>query len=184
MPRIARLNQESTYFHLMTKGFADYNIFEKEEDKDYLISLYKAELDKIKILAYCIMSNHTHFLIKVDNLENLSKAMKNINQKYSYNYKKKYQYRDKVFKERFKSKSIFTIKQLFENIRYIHNNPLEAGLVRRPSDYKYSSFNEYLQINELLIDKELKSYVLESFGNVEEFKSFHSQMQEYKDSLK
>lgn len=129
------------------------------------------------------MRNHSHVLVKVNNEKELSKAMRWINQSYSNYYRNKYKYEGKVFKDRFKSVPVMNENQLYENIRYIHNNPLNAHICIDLEDYKFSSYNDYTSKENNMIDEEFKTYILESFKGIDGFKKFHKLMQEYKDSL-
>ena len=75
MPRIKRKNLNSNIFHIMSQGINKEYIFEKEQDKRKyrkLIFLYNNEFN-IEIIAYCIMGNHVHLLIKSDKIENIRK---------------------------------------------------------------------------------------------------------------
>lgn len=190
MPRQARKNQDySNYFHVIVKGNNDLDIFSNNTDKDKLLEIYKDQ-DWIKIFAYCIMSNHSHFLISVKEIEDLSKTMRRINQSYSFYYKKSNPNVDKIFEDRYWSMPIISTDQLFENLRYIHNNPIEANLVEdnlsyknKLESYKYSSIKEYKE-NTKIIDKDFKNYVLETFGDYNNFINFHQVRQDYKDSFK
>jgi putative transposase len=183
MPRTPRKLLNTLYFHVMTKGYEDRNIYLKDEDKEKLLNLYGKQ-ENIKILSYCIMSNHSHLLLKTPSNKELSRAMARINQAYSYYYKKKYGYAGNVFKDRFKSVPVMNEKQIFENVRYIQNNPIDAGICSNLEGYKFSSFREYLSNEDGLIDREFKEYVLNSFGGLDEFVNFHAEMQDYKESLK
>ncbi len=146
MPRLARKDLESTFFHIMVQGIEKKYIFDKEIYKKKYLKLIIEEGEKfgIKILAYCIMDNHAHILINVDKIEDMSKFMHKINftfaQFYNYMENKRVGY---VFRDRFSSEQIFNEKYLLNCIIYIHNNPVKAKMVKNPKDYKYSSYNDY-----------------------------------------
>lgn len=146
MPRIARKDLESTFFHIMVQGIEKKYIFDKEIYKKKYLKLINEEGEKfgIKILAYCIMDNHSHILINIDKIEDMSKFMHKVNfsfaQFYNYMENKRVGY---VFRNRFSSEQILNERYLLNCIIYIHNNPVKAKKVKSPKDYKYSSYNDY-----------------------------------------
>jgi len=74
----------------------------------------------------------------------LSKIMKRINVSYVFYFNQKYKRVGHLFQDRFKSENVEQEKYLLALVRYIHQNPLKAGLVKRISEYKWSSYNSYL----------------------------------------
>ena len=109
------------------------------------------------IVAYCIMNNHAHFLINTEDTNELSEFMRKVNTTYAIYYNKKYDRCGFVFRNRYKSEEIFSEKHFISCINYIHNNPIKAGMCVNREDYKYSSYNDYINktgfINDLLLKK-------------------------------
>ena len=146
MPRVARKDLESTFFHIIVQGIEKIYIFDKEIYKKRYLKLMIEEGEKfgITILAYCIMDNHSHILININKIEDMSKFMHKVNfsfaQFYNYMENKRVGY---VFRDRFLSEQIFNERYLLNCIIYIHNNPVKAKMVKSPNDYKYSSYNDY-----------------------------------------
>ena len=147
--RIARKYLENSFFHVIVQGINKEYIFQEEKYKNtYLkeINKFSKELN-INIIAYCIMDNHAHFLIKTNNMENLSKLMQKVNSKYAkyYNY-----INDRVgyvFRDRFLSETIDNKRYFIQCIKYIHLNPVKAGIVSSSKNYKYSSYTNFLNKN-------------------------------------
>lgn len=129
----------------MVQGINKENIFYQEiYIKKYLKFLKEnQEKNNIKTIAYCIMKNHAHLLIKATKIQELSNFMHKING----NYARYYNYMENrvgyVFRDRFKSQPIMSEKQLYNCIRYIHLNPVKAKIVENPEQYKYSSYRIY-----------------------------------------
>ena len=98
----------------------------------------------IKIIAFCIMNNHAHLLINTDEIQELSKYMQKLNSMYAkyYNHmeNKRVGY---VFRDRYKSEPILDKKQLLQCIKYIHQNPVKAGMIKDSKEYPYSSCHFY-----------------------------------------
>lgn len=145
MPRIARKHIETKYIHIMAQGINKEYIFnERNEMEKYFSIIVENEKDSnIRIVAYCIMNNHAHFLINTEDINEVSKFMKKVNTKYAMYYNKKHNRYGYVFRNRYRSEEILTQRHLFTCINYIHNNPVKAGMCRRKCDYKYSSYNDY-----------------------------------------
>ncbi len=171
MPRNSRKSIQTEYLHVMTQGINKSYIFQKDEDIKYYIKIMY-EINKeynIQIVAYCIMSNHAHILVKIENIENLSKYMQRINTKYGKYYNKKYGRVGFVFRNRFKSEGIYSEEHLYNCINYIYENPVKAGICKHASDYQYSNYKKnntiiteknyvFLETEEE-IEKECKTYI-------------------------
>ena len=144
MPRISRQNINTSFFHVMVQGINKKYIFDKENEIKYYIKLINKLKQKynVEIIAYCIMNNHAHMLIRTEKVQNLSKFMQSLNTNYAFYYNKKHNRVGYVFRDRFKSQGIYTEKQLYSCIRYIYNNPVKAGMCKKASEYMYSNYKE------------------------------------------
>lgn len=145
MPRQARKKSESGIYHIMIRGINRQIIFEDEEDSKVFLEtmwLYKEEI-KCKIYGYCLMKNHIHFIMGIDN-EKLETFMRKFGAKYVYWYNWKYNRVGSLFQDRFKSEPIEDDKYFLTVLRYIHQNPVKAGLCTRVDRYTESSYNEYI----------------------------------------
>lgn len=170
MPRLARKNLNSSFFHVMVQGINREYIFNTNENKDTYkeIIIDNYEDYDINILSYCLMSNHSHFLMFCEDFPILSKFMHKINTKYSLYYNKLHNRVGYVFRDRFKVQEIMDMDQLYNCLRYIHNNPVKANLCTSMDEYAYSSYNEFLGKQEIINNKsiELLFGCTENFENV------------------
>lgn len=135
----------ASFFHIMIQGLNKEYIFNNDIDKRkylYILKNIKKEVN-VNIIAYCVMDNHIHFLMNVDDINELSKIMQRCNTTYAKYYNKKYDRVGYVFRNRFKSQVIYSEKQLYSCINYIHNNPVKAKMCQHPNEYRYSSFEYY-----------------------------------------
>ena len=146
MPRVARNEKISKYYHIMVQGINREYIFENPEFKKQYISFFKNKKKNIgiRLIAYCVMDNHVHMLVFSDFIEELSKTMSSVNTKYAIYYNKKMDRCGYVFRDRFKSEIIIDRKHLENCIKYIHNNPVKANICKIPSEYNYSSYKDFL----------------------------------------
>ncbi|MCF6466718.1 transposase, partial [Clostridium sp. Cult2] len=145
MARLPREKSEIGIYHVMLRGINKQIIFEDNGDRDkFLTTLgsFKGE-DNYDIYAYCLMDNHVHILIKEKN-DNISTAIKRICSSYVYWYNSKYERCGHLFQERFKSEVVNSNGYLLTVLRYIHQNPIKAGIASTISEYKWSSYNEYI----------------------------------------
>jgi len=145
MSRTAREISENGIYHIMLRGINRQTIFEDDTDIERLIDTvkrYKA-ISNYKLYAYCIMNNHTHFLIK-ETEEPISISVKRISSSYVFWYNKRYERCGHLFQERFKSEVIDSDEYFLTVLRYIHQNPVKAGIAEDIGGYKWSSYNEYI----------------------------------------
>ena len=146
MPRAPRLKSQSGIYHIMLRGINQQVIFEDEEDYFKFIETlkdYKA-VSGYNVFAYCLMSNHIHILLQVCK-EDLDVIMKRIAGSYVYWYNWKYYRKGHLFQDRFKSEPIEDDEYFLTVLRYIHQNPIKAGIVEKLDEYVYSSYNEYMK---------------------------------------
>ena len=144
MPRLPRNYIKTPFFHIITQGINKSYIFEKAEDIKYYIKIMYSlsKEQKIKIVGYCIMSNHAHMLIQTENLQELSKYMQRLNTKYGKYYNKKYTRVGYVFRDRYKAEGIYNERYLYNCLKYIYDNPVKAGMCEKAEDYPYSNYKK------------------------------------------
>lgn len=174
MPRRARKLSSTGIYHVMLRGINQQQIMEDKEDKEKLLAILKEckLISGYKLYAYCLMGNHLHLIIKVEE-EPLDKIFKRICGRYVYWYNAKYRRVGHLFQDRFKSEPIEDERYLLSVLRYIHQNPVKAGLVSNVGEYLYSSYNCYLEPkNNSLVDVD---FVLEIIGR-EQLIEFHREM--------
>jgi len=144
MPRKAREKSKSGFYHVMLRGINRQIIFMDEEDnKKFLQILFNVKgISGFKLFGYCLMENHIHMLIKTEK-EELSQIIKRIGSRYVYWYNSKYNRTGHLFQDRYKSQPIEDDSHFLATLRYIHQNPLKAGLCKKLSDYEWSSYKDY-----------------------------------------
>ena len=176
MPRIARKDSQSKFYHIMVQGNNKEYIFNKKEDMKKYQRLIKEKLENsnIMILAYCIMNNHAHFLIYCEDEIYLSKYMQRLNTSYARLYNKENERLGYVFRDRFRSQDILTERQLYNCLRYIHNNPVKAGMVKDVSEYEYSSYNEFLKETNIITEESIKLLFDDIDNYKTQFKLIHN----------
>lgn len=146
MARIARRYLETSFFHVMVQGINKEYIFKQNRYINRYLQLIQENLnkEKLSIIAYCIMNNHAHLLVQVKEKEELSKYMQKVNSQYAkyYNYMENERV-GYVFRDRYKTEPILNKRQLIQCVKYIHQNPVKANMVKNIDEYKYSSYYFY-----------------------------------------
>ena len=153
MTRRAREVSGTGIYHVMMRGINRQNIFEDDEDYIRFVELLYQMVcpvddngnplpSRCTFYAYCLMTNHVHLLIR-EASESLSAVIKRIGVSYAQYYNKKYIHFGHLFQDRFKSEPVNDNGYFFTLLRYIHQNPLAAGLTNDVSSYRWSSWKEY-----------------------------------------
>ncbi len=145
MARQARKQSVNGIYHVMLRGMNQQQIFKDEEDREKYLQIVREckEISGFTLLAYCLMGNHIHLLLK-EGTEPLGQIFKRIGTRFVYWYNVKYQRDGHLFHDRFKSEPIDDDEYLLTVLRHIHQEPVKAGICDRPEDYHDSSWREYL----------------------------------------
>ncbi len=182
MPRRPRKNENSNYSHVIVQGIEKKYIFNKLEYKNkyYELMLKQSEKYEIKLLAYCIMDNHAHFLIYADKIERLSSCMQSVNVSFARIYNRKENRVGYVFRDRFVSEPILNERQLYMCMAYIHFNPVKAGIVKEINQYFYSSYNDYIFRKNIVTTECLKLLFWSENDFLQNFEKIHLEFSKYK----
>jgi len=145
MSRPLRIEYPEAWYHVMNRGRRREKIFTDRNDYRLFIELLKesTELFNIKIAGYCMMPNHYHLLLQTPD-GNLSRCMRQINGIYTQRFNRAHKYEGQLFRGRYKSILVEADKYLLELLRYIHKNPLRAGISNDLNDYEWSSHSGYI----------------------------------------
>jgi len=142
MSRLARVKGEFESYHIIQRGNERKPIFLSDEDRIRFLETLERMKQKYNFIveAYCLMDNHIHLLIN-DNGNDISKIIKSINVSYVSYFNKTYKRVGHLFQDRFKSEIVSDNRYHLVVSAYIHNNPVQAGMVKLPEEYQWSSFN-------------------------------------------
>jgi putative transposase len=119
---------------------------------------------KVRVAAYCLIPNHYHLLIQTPGGD-LSRCMRHLNGIYTQRFNRAHQCDGQMFRGRYKSILVDGDSHLLELVRYIHRNPLKAGLAKELSDYPWSSHKGYLS-NAKKWNWLYKSFILSLFDQI------------------
>jgi len=145
MSRPLRIQYPGAWYHVMNRGRRAEAIFLKKYDYVTFIDLLKESVDlwNVRISAFCLLSNHYHLLIQTPDA-NVSRCMRHIDGVYTQRFNKAHHVDGQLFRGRYKSILIDADTYLLELLRYIHRNPIDAGIVKHVENYPWSSHQGYL----------------------------------------
>ena len=156
MARKLRVWWPGADYHIMCRGNHRLEIFRDDEDRQVYLSMLAQVKEKhpFKLHAYCLMSNHVHFHLETIETDP-GKIMKLLNMKYAIFFNKKYRFVGQLMQGRFRAEVVEDDRYFLALNRYIHLNPVEAGIVLHPKDYQWSSYNAYVEgVSPFLVDTE------------------------------
>lgn len=156
MPRIARGLSDGHVYHILNRGNGRQQVFHKEGDYYTFTKLLEEAVGEfdVAILAYCLMPNHFHFLLKPDRADALSRFMQWLMTSHVRRYHQHYGTSGHVWQGRYKSFIVQEDDHLLTVMRYIEGNPVRASLVESSKEWKWSSHQERLgrQRRRVIID--------------------------------
>jgi len=182
----------SAYYHIYNHANGKENLFREEENYRFFLEKYDGYITPIaETLAYCLMPNHFHLLIKIKTEEELlaafpkfltleklmgansiSKQFSNFFSSYTQSYNKRYHRMGSLFMKNFKREPVSTDGYFSTIIHYIHANPVHHGFVEHMGDWHWSSYNTLLSGSATRINRE---EIITWFGNRDAFIAFHEQ---------
>nr|WP_300145037.1 transposase [Propionicimonas sp.] len=140
MARRARQRAESGIYHVMLRGVNRDAVFLEDDDYDRFLQCLAAvrEPSGCRILAYCLMPNHVHLVLRTVD-EPVGAVVQRVAVRYVGWFNRKYERVGHLFQERFKSLPVEDDAYLVALVRYVWNNPVQAGLATCPDEYRWSS---------------------------------------------
>lgn len=145
MARALRIEYEGAFYHITSRGNERKKIFFSRADYDRFQTYLQEAADKFGYVLHCyvLMSNHYHLLIETPNA-NLSKLMHFINGSYTNYINRRRGRIGHLFQGRYKAIVVDRDSYLLELSRYVHLNPVRAGMTEKPEGYPYSSYRSFI----------------------------------------
>jgi REP element-mobilizing transposase RayT len=189
---VIKVQVPDSYYHIYIRGSNKQILFKEDTDYKYFISLferyfsdepivgnhggtYPCFLNKVEILAYCLMSNHFHILIYQVDIPFLEKFMHSLMTSYGKYFNLKYKRTGPVFESRYKAVCIDRESYLQHISRYIHLNPAKWN------NYRYSSLDYYRNNNAPNWLNTTK--ILDLFNSTQDYVNFVTDYKEMHDKL-
>lgn len=163
-----RKESKTGFYHIFNRGVGRQIIFDDDNDRRLFIALMFKYCDVLQIHAWCLMSNHYHLVVKSEPAP-LAAFMRKLNSVYASYYNQKYGHIGHLFQGKYKSQPIESESHLLSAIRYVHRNPLAAGL-SETCEYPWSSYTDYLYG----AGQTKTDFVLGLFASGKDFIEFHA----------
>ena len=173
MSRPLRIEYPDAWYHVMNRGRRGEDILTCPKDYEMFLTLLReaAQLWGVRVSAYCLMTNHYHILLQTP-LGNLSRFMRHLNGVYTQRYNSIHGYDGQLFRGRYKSILVAEDNYLLEIVRYIHRNPLRAGIAKRLGDYKWCSHQDYLKPYKEEGDWLYTDTILKMFSQIDGYETY------------
>ena len=169
------------YYHVYNRGCNRERIFANDGNYEFLLYRIKSFLPHyaLTIIAYCLMPNHYHFLLRLAQDDTLSRFIQRLFNSYTQAFNKQQGRKGTLFEGRAKNILVNSDEYILHLCRYIHLNPVKAGLVTDPGAWPYSNYLEWIeQRGGILVDR---AFVREYFPTAADHETFV--MSEIKPSL-
>lgn len=156
MARKPRVEYEGAIYHVVQRGNNKEYIFQQDTDKRHWFNqiMELKEETGFCLYAYALMDNHYHLVMQTPN-KSLASIMHRLNMGYSKYFNWKHQHSGHVFQGAYKSVNVKDETQMLAVMRYVHFNPVKAGICAQPEDYPWSSDVAYRTNQHGLIDTDL-----------------------------
>ncbi|MCF8068312.1 MAG: transposase [Desulfobacterales bacterium] len=144
MSRPLRITYPGAYYHITSRGNERKNIFKSNRDREKFLEYLESAVLRYNAIihVYCLMDNHYHLLLETPS-GNLSQIMRHINGAYTTYFNTKRKRAGHLFQGRYKSILVDIDEYAKELSRYIHLNPVRAGVVEKPEQYEWSSYKSF-----------------------------------------
>ncbi len=152
MPRTARPILPGYPHHIIQRGHNRQVVFPREEDYLYYLENLREWKERLgcRVYAFCLMTNHVHLIIDPgENVHNLAQLMKRVAGRQTRYINKKETRTGSLWEGRYKSSPVSTNEYLLACSRYIELNPVRAGIVTDPAEYRWSSYSSKIGQNKL-----------------------------------
>ena len=145
MARPLRIEFEGAWYHVINRGTGRRAVFTTDDHRRYFLSLLADSSDRFNAEwhAYCLMGNHYHLLARTPEA-NLQRIMRHINGLYTQYYNRTEGRDGPLFRGRYKAILVEAPAYWTQLSRYIHRNPVEANMVKRLDQYRWSSYPAYI----------------------------------------
>jgi REP element-mobilizing transposase RayT len=162
------------YFHVFSRTVGTEMLFRTKENYSYFMQKYKVHCSPhFSTIAYCLLPKHFHFLVQVKETTHPEQALasfSNFLNGYAKAYNKLFDRHGGLFQRKFKRKQVDKDSYLSQVIVYIHKNTQKHGVAKDFKKWTYSSYQTILSNKPTQIER---SFVLDWFGGLEEFKKMH-----------
>ena len=160
------------YYHLYNRGAHRQSIFHEDDNYLFVLNKIKKYINELQltIIAYCLMPNHYHLLVRQDGDIPAGKLPQRVFNSYGKAYNKRYNHSGTLFEGPYQPRLVNSQSYLLHLCRYIHANPIKDGIVAHLHEWPYSNYFEWIDLRQgTLVDKDfVKTY----FQTPDEYEAF------------
>ena len=205
---VVRNFAKNSYYHVFNRGVEKRDIF--LEDKDYRLFQYylfiylrsleevlekhpdlplrlstKNLSEEVRLIAYCLMPNHFHLVLRQKTKDGISKLLKQVTNAYTFYFNRKHNRAGALMQGPFKAATVTDDSSFTHLVRYIHLNPVVANLTKDLDTYPWSSYPDYLgdYLGEEVELPVAKTKALSHFPSLKAFEKFHEDQAGYEAGL-
>ncbi len=166
------IQSSNEYFHIYNRGVNRGTVFFSENNYSFFLARMGKYLDKnkVKVVAFCLMPNHFHMILQQIEVSGISQYLKSVCNSYVKAVNKEQNRSGHLLEGKYKIKKITDDEYLLHLSRYIHLNPVRAGLAGNALLWKFSSYSEY--VNHSRFPFVSPEVVLSQFKDVSEYQEF------------
>jgi putative transposase len=141
MPRLPRPQIPNGLYHVVVVGVRKSPLYHDSPDWREMVRQLATVAERYgwRVLAYCLMTNHFHLVVKTVD-PTISRGMQWLNSRYAEYFNRRYRLEGHALERRFWSKVVKTENQLPTTIRYVLRNPVRAGICAHPGEWRWSSY--------------------------------------------
>lgn len=149
MGRCHRICFPNAMFHVTNRGVRRMSIFFDDADRYKYLQILEETRERFPFLlhSYCLMDNHIHLQLQILN-DSISIIMKHLNLNYVKYFNRRHDLVGHIFQGRYGAELIDSVEYELDVSKYIHLNPVAAGMVKNAADYQWSSYRSYLSLEE------------------------------------
>jgi putative transposase len=184
--------ESGKYYHIYNRGINSENLFKENRNHEYFLMLYNKHIDPIaETLAWCLLKNHFHLLVRIKTFEEILKSQNefeikkiipphqsfgNLFNAYTKAINKGYNRHGALFERPFKRKLIDNGAYLRSVIKYIHFNPVNHGFCEHPIEYPWSSYLTCISDKPTKLKREK---AISLFKNIDNLKTSHNERENF-----
>jgi putative transposase len=175
------------YYHVYNRGVNHQDIFRVQDNYRFLLKRVEehASPNQMAMIAFCLMPNHYHFLLRQDGEIPVSDFIQAVFNSYTKAFNRAFARTGTLFEGPFRAVAVDKYEYCIHLCRYIHRNPLDARLVRHPAEWEFSNYKEWVgRRDDNLTNKE---FIRDNFPRSEEYEEFvmnYEPLEKIKTSLK
>jgi putative transposase len=166
------------YYHFYNRGCDRSLIFSEPDNYLFVLSKIKQYANdlNVSIIAYCLMPNHYHLLVRQNGSQTASLLIQRVFNSYSKAYNKRHQRSGTLFEDPYHVRCVDQTKYLLQLCRYIHFNPVKDGIVQSVEDWPYSNYLEWVGLRHgTLFDL---NFVRANFPRADDYRAFVNAIRE------